>query len=1414
MKKLALLSAALVTAFLCRHASAASFHIAGDGAPGSFAPAGRRSRRGGLKAALLSLAFGALALARLQAGALDPNAFASLGANPFTQSGAYSIDTAATPPVLMLPDASTVNGVVSGGIAVFTFNDIAIAAGMTVNGLQNSNSRPFALLSHDFFNMTGGTINTGGATGANIVPVNGANGGNAGPGGGGGAGGGGSLGLPSGAGGTGGGGTVGGGNGGDGSGTAGGAGGDGGSVVAGGGGTHGVRGGGGAFGGNGGNGVSSPGSGGTAYGDLALTLQGGSGGAGGVGGGSPGAAGGGGGGGAGGAVELGAIGNLTLSGMVLANGGASSGDPAGLPVTGGGGGGAAGGIVVHAPTVSLSGNLNAIGGTGAAGGSGGGGGRVLILTGGGTLASGSLAESVSVSGGSTQGGNPGQPGVKQIFQSTVTVTTTADEDNGTTDPSQGTGTSLREAINFANSAAYGVTITFDPTVFAAATAPHVIDLLTVLPDLTSNVILDGPGANVLTVERSHTGGTPNFRIFTINNGTSSGPTVTISGMTIANGAENFGGGIYNHLGTLAVENCTLSQNAAAVGSIVNDAQGGSATLSVTNSTFSQNSIAYGGGGIYNNGTSNGTATLTVTNSTFSKNLAGGGGGILNDATHGTATLSVINSTFSQNSVNGFGGGIYNGGENGSATLTITNSTFSQNAANNAGGIYNDGINGSATLNVTNSTFSRNSATTGTGGGIRNDAAGGSATLKIGNTILKTGASGANIVNNSGVVTSLGYNLSDDNGGALLTGTGDQTNTDPLLDPAGLQDNGGPTQTIALQLGSPAIDKGKDIGPDGVTPTGRDQRGVARPFRLFGTTPAPGGDYSDIGAFEAVIFIVTTTADEDNGTPDPSQGTGTSLREAINAANNLSDAIIVFDPTVFATHQTITLGGTQLVITNSMIITGPAAGVTVDANNRSRVFTINLSGITVSMSGLTITGGNSVGSTFNGEGGGIYLNNGNLTLLGCTVSNNSADSGGGIAKRSSAAGVLTVTDCAITGNTSNSSGGGIFNLDGPLTITGSTIANNTSNGAFSGIGGGIENYALMTLTNCTISGNQVKGTHGGHGGGIYTPAGSDDGSPVRVTNCTITGNTAVGADSAGGVRLDYVNKGTLTVSNTIIAGNSGTGGATADVNSTDSGTTFTSGGYNLIGDASGSTGFTNGANGDQVGTTGSPIDPKLDPAGLQNNGGPIKTIALKSGSPAIDKGKDNPGGKPTGEDQRHSLRPVGKAKVAGGDGSDIGAFELAATFRGEKQDVLALVRSLIPSGNKNADKELQKAATAIAGSVDPKLWVDDFHPVKKSDTVFKQERAAMENLLKAIAITPGLAARAQEAINDLVEVDGEIAQLAIDEAVAGGADRKLTAMANNEMAQARQAVAAGHPGDAIDHYGRAWVDAVNAPKARK
>jgi predicted outer membrane repeat protein len=228
-----------------------------------------------------------------------------------------------------------------------------------------------------------------------------------------------------------------------------------------------------------------------------------------------------------------------------------------------------------------------------------------------------------------------------------------------------------------------------------------------------------------------------------------------------------------------------------------------------------------GGGIYND-----NATLTLSSCTISGNTIdfGIGGGIYNDGVNGGATLTVSNCTISGNSAY-FGGGIYNY----VGTVTLTNTTLSGNYAESGGGaIRNEG-----TLTITNSTLSGNFCANSPddhGGGIYN-----TGTLKIGDTILKVGPSGENVYNVQpiGSVTSLGYNLSSDNGGGYLTATGDRITTDPMLGP--LQNNGGPTFTHLPESNSPAIDAGD--------PTlGMDQRGSGFVRVMNGRI--------DIGAVEA------------------------------------------------------------------------------------------------------------------------------------------------------------------------------------------------------------------------------------------------------------------------------------------------------------------------------------------------------------------------------------------------------------------------------------------------------------------------------------------------------------------------------------------------------------------------------------
>lgn len=356
----------------------------------------------------------------------------------------------------------------------------------------------------------------------------------------------------------------------------------------------------------------------------------------------------------------------------------------------------------------------------------------------------------------------------------------------------------------------------------------------------------------------------------VNDGAVTSATLTLNNCIMTgNSAPQGPGGAIASTGsdgnaTLIVNNCTFTSNVgSAGGAIVSDALfSGVSTTNVNNSSFSGNTANFGrGGGIHNNTTVGGNAVTTVTNCQLTNNSAyflGGGIGnsagtlrvrncILSNNSAGSAgavyseydgaNVELTNCTIENNSVGAFGGGFY---IKQNATATVTNCTFFGNFAGNNGGSFGGGaiFKEGANLQILNTTFAGNSAGS-SGGTIYNYYNG---NLIIGNCVLKAGASDVNIINQGTVTTSQGHNVCSDDGAGSLTAAGDQINTDPLLDPAGLQNNGGPTSTVALLTNSPAINAGDDANAPH-----RDQRGYFR------------NGQGDIGAFEYQGGLVGTSS---------------------------------------------------------------------------------------------------------------------------------------------------------------------------------------------------------------------------------------------------------------------------------------------------------------------------------------------------------------------------------------------------------------------------------------------------------------------------------------------------------------------------------------------------------------------------
>ena len=298
-------------------------------------------------------------------------------------------------------------------------------------------------------------------------------------------------------------------------------------------------------------------------------------------------------------------------------------------------------------------------------------------------------------------------------------------------------------------------------------------------------------------------------------------------------------------------------------------------LAANQSLNDDEGIPSGWGGASHGGAIYSAGTLRIVESTLTENGSRGGEGLLGADGFGGALASfgattIIASTFDSNLAQGGDGvGSLDGGTNGVAggkgsggaihaangSLTMTNSTLTLNLVQGGGGdnsstnlgARGDAVGGALALvsNVTtlvHVTIAYNTNELSAVGETNSGTRAGGGIWSIGNTyslrgsIVATNAPG----NLAGGVADLGYNLSSDNSLALPVTTS-VTNVEPRL--GTLTTNGGPTKTIALRTGSPALDL---VPTSGLPAT--DQRGVARPAGIIG----------DAGAFESTETQVPPT----------------------------------------------------------------------------------------------------------------------------------------------------------------------------------------------------------------------------------------------------------------------------------------------------------------------------------------------------------------------------------------------------------------------------------------------------------------------------------------------------------------------------------------------------------------------------
>jgi predicted outer membrane repeat protein len=495
----------------------------------------------------------------------------------------------------------------------------------------------------------------------------------------------------------------------------------------------------------------------------------------------------------------------------------------------------------------------------------------------------------------------------------------------------------------------------------------------------------------------------------------------------------------------------------------------------------------------------------------------------------------------------YGGGILNNG-----TLILSQCTLAGNSSSQGGAMENGG-----TCYMTNCTVALNSCT-GNGGAV--DDNNGSLTLThctvVSNSAGGLGGGVANFLQTLVLLNSIVAG----NGGNDIYNFGQSTIVDsgvnivPLRSNASGSTNLGPAPLTNAPMLAPLGNYG---GPTATMPPlpGSPAIDAAAVTSLAVDERGyirPVGPAPDIGAVEFQASGVVISSDAGAG----------SLRYAITYTTN--GGTITFSSNLAG--STIKLTSGEMMVSNNLTVDASAlpGGLTISGNNASSAFYVS-PGVTNTLNNITIA--NCVASTASllGYGGAIFVD-GTVILNNCTLTNNSASTAGGAIYTRHGQGLAILNE--------------------------STVAQNSA-----GYGGAVQNEGTLIANNSTMASN----TASVEGGAISTPFGAPD----TLIQCTLVGNSS---PLGGGI---YIAAGGTTISNSIVAGN--TGGSTSNI----------SGSYTAIG-----VNLTN-------------INPML--AALGNYGGPTPTMRPLPGSPAIDACTNGTG---FSNDQRGFRRVVGPCADAG------------------------------------------------------------------------------------------------------------------------------------------------------------------------
>jgi hypothetical protein len=851
---------------------------------------------------------------------------------------------------------------------------------------------------------------------------------------------------------------------------------------------------------------------------------------------------------------------------------------------------------------------------------------------------------------------------------TVTVTTALD----TVDFSDGL-TSLREALFATNLVAGPDIIDFAPALTAGG--PATILLTQGELAITDNLTIVGPGANHLTIDASGNDPTPDqdngdgSRIFNIDDGNNANVLdVSISGLVLTGGDVQREGGAVRSFENLSVISSGIK------GNFVRSSDGGGGifekfgTLSLIGSSITQNTASSGGGVHAEN------AAVVIENSTIAQNSASTGGGIYVE----NATLSVVDSTITQNAM---GGGLASS----QSQVTISASRISENTSQQGGGIRAFG----GQLTIVNSSIVRNKmflpGGTGAGGGI--DLTSVALTLTDSEVSENVFAQGAGIysIGPGSSVTVLRSNivgnvqslqLQESRGAGLHVMGGPVSVIDSVISGnqggAGLGVNGSPAVTIRNSELSNNQFAGAylSVGAATITDTVANDNGAQGLFartsganitieRSTASGNRTGIGVSAFGTSNITISDATVSANESGGINLSAGGASSSIlvTRSIVAGNALGGGI-----------QLTATGGAKATIEDSQIAGNSSLGLLdqgggISATGQVVVRNCVISGNSTLAGGagifsrqgsLTLISSTITGNAATTRGGGVLVSAASgASIIDCLISQNSADSGGGLYADGVAPDGVRIERTTISANTAHGNrsgghGGGVYSSLANVSVIDSTIDNNTALHEGGGIYQGINQ---LTVERSTVSNNEAE-SGGGISAGFFVINNStihnnsaDAGGGVfgsgRITQSTISGNLAVvgagihtrflqiahstvafnQATSAGaGIFLASSN---LQLNHTIIASNTapfpGTGG---DISAL-VGSTITAR-YSLIGNSFGS-GLTPApvgspdTNGNLIGGTSftTDIDPQLAP--LAENGGPTKTHLLLANSPALNAG---------------------------------------------------------------------------------------------------------------------------------------------------------------------------------------------------